>query len=71
LEVVEAILKVWQPGRAGIRLSPSSANDAVNSNPKALFGYLLGALSRFDLAYVHLIEAPVDGLDFRYPTSCV
>jgi N-ethylmaleimide reductase len=64
LEVVDAILKVWEPGRVGIRLSPGPANDAVDSNPKALFGYLLGALSRFNLAYVHMIEAPVDGLDF-------
>lgn len=64
LEVVEAILKVWEPGRVGIRLSPGPTNDAVDSNPQALFGHLLGELNRFGLAYVHVIEAPVDGLDY-------
>ena len=64
LEVVEAILKVWEPGRVGIRLSPGPTNDAVDSNPQALFGYLLGELNSFGLAYVHVIEAPVTGLDY-------
>jgi N-ethylmaleimide reductase len=64
LEVVEAILKVWEPGRVGIRVSPGPANDAVDSNPQALFGYLLGELNRFGLAYVHVIETPMEGLDY-------
>ncbi len=65
LEVVEAVLRVWQPGRVGIRLSPGPTHDAADSNPQALFGHLLGELARFGLAYVHLIETPVDGLDYR------
>ncbi len=64
LEVVEAVLKVWEPGRVGIRLSPGPANDVVDSNPQALFGHLLGALNRYGLAYVHVIETPMEGLDY-------
>jgi N-ethylmaleimide reductase len=63
LEVVEAVSRVWEPGRVGIRVSPGPTNDAVDSNPAALFGYLIGELNRFGLAYLHVIEAPVDGLD--------
>ena len=37
----------------------------MNSIPQVLFEYLLGELNRFGLAYVHVIEAPVDGLDYR------
>jgi 2,4-dienoyl-CoA reductase-like NADH-dependent reductase (Old Yellow Enzyme family) len=33
LEVVEAVLRVWEPGRVGIRLSPGPTNDVVDSNP--------------------------------------
>ncbi|KAA2235187.1 alkene reductase [Salinarimonas soli] len=64
LEVVEAVLKVWEPGRVGIRLSPGPTGDTVDSQPQTLFEHLLGELNRFGLAYVHVIEAPVDGLDY-------
>ena len=43
--------------RVGVRLSPSGTfNDMADSNPAALFGYVIGALNRFDLAYLHLVE---------------
>ncbi|MDQ4134565.1 MAG: alkene reductase [Pseudomonadota bacterium] len=64
LEVVEAVLRVWEPGRVGIRLSPGPTNDVVDSNPAPLFGYLVGELDKRKLAYIHLIEAPVEGLDY-------
>ncbi|MBD2040043.1 alkene reductase [Microcoleus sp. FACHB-672] len=57
LEVTEAVVKVWGANRVGIRLSPSSTfNDMHDSNPEATFGYLVEALNRFNLAYLHLIE---------------
>lgn len=64
IEVVEAALKVWEPGRVGIRISPGNTNDALDSNPAALFGSLVQAIDRFDLAYLHVIEAPADELDY-------
>jgi N-ethylmaleimide reductase len=58
LEVTEAVTKVWGAERVGIRISPSGTfNDMTDSNPQALFGYLLGQLNRFDLAYLHVVDA--------------
>ncbi len=58
LEVSSAVTKVWGAERVGIRLSPSGTfNDMTDSNPEALFNHLLGQLNRFDLAYLHLVDA--------------
>jgi len=58
LEVTSAVTKVWRAERVGIRLSPSGTfNDMTDSNPQALFVHLLGQLNRFDLAYLHLVDA--------------
>lgn len=64
LEVVDAVLKVWEPGRVGIRLSPGPVQDASDSDPAALYGHVVRELDRRGLAYVHFIEAPVEGLDY-------
>lgn len=57
LEVVEAVTGVWGGDRVGIKLSPSNTFYGMSdSNPQATFGYLIDALNRFDLAYVHLME---------------
>ena len=62
LEVVDAILKVWPASRVGIRLAPvSPANDVADSNPAALFGYLVQRLSERRLAYIHIIEGATQG----------
>ncbi len=57
LEVTEAVVGVWGADRVGIRLSPSGTfNSMHDSKPKATFGYLVEALNRFGLAYLHLLE---------------
>lgn len=57
LEVTEAVISVWGSDRVGIRLSPSGTyNSMHDSNPKETFGYLIEALNRFGLAYLHLVE---------------
>ncbi len=61
LEAVDAILKVTPANRLGIRLSPAMVSDAADSNPQALFGALVEALSRRRLAYIHLIEGQTGG----------
>jgi len=62
LEVVDAILKVWPAARVGIRLAPvSPGNDVADSNPTALFGYLVQRLSERRLAYIHVIEGATQG----------
>jgi N-ethylmaleimide reductase len=57
LEVVEAVSSVWGPDRIGIKLSPSNTYYGMyDSDSKATFSYVLDALNRFNLAYVHLME---------------
>lgn len=62
LEVTDAILSVWDKSRVGMRLSPvSPANDAIDSNPAEIFGYLVEALSARKIAYIHVIEGATGG----------
>ncbi len=57
LEVVEAVSSVWDADRVGIKLSPSNTFYGMfDSNPKATFGYVIDALNRFGLGYLHLME---------------
>ncbi|MBX9738927.1 MAG: alkene reductase [Beijerinckiaceae bacterium] len=57
VEVAEAVLKVWEPGRVGFRISPvSPSNDMRDSDPAALFGYLAKCLSALNLGYLHVNE---------------
>lgn len=57
LEAVDAAVGVWSKGRVGVRLSPyGTFNDMSDSNPKALFGYVLEQLDKRGIAYVHVIE---------------
>ncbi|SJM92174.1 N-ethylmaleimide reductase, FMN-linked [Crenothrix polyspora] len=58
LEVTTAVIEVCGAGRVGIRLSPSGTfNDMADSNPEAIFVYLLTELSHFNLAYLHIVDA--------------
>jgi N-ethylmaleimide reductase len=69
LEVTEAVVSVWGPGRVGVRIAPSGTWASMSdSNPDVTFGYVAEQLNRFDLAYLHVVEprivgaeAPVDG----------
>lgn len=57
LEVVDASIKVWGKGRVGVRLSPHGTfNDMSDSDPVALFSYVMKELDKRGLAYVHLVE---------------
>ena len=58
LEVVDAVVAVWGPGRVAIRLSPTSPwNGMGDSDPIALYTHLAKELDKRPLAYVHLSEA--------------
>ncbi|MDE3177997.1 MAG: alkene reductase [Pseudomonadota bacterium] len=62
LEVVDAVLTVWPATRVGMRIAPvSPANDIADSNPTALFGALIAALSQRNLAYIHVVEGATGG----------
>ena len=70
LQVAEAVIAVCGAGRVGLRLSPSGTfNDMSDSNPEALFGYLLAQLSPLNLAYLHLVDA-LEG-DIRHGAKVV
>ena len=67
LEVTRALVAVWGPDRVGIKLSPSIAyNNMVDSNPQALYSYLIGELNKLPLAYLHLMQPMFPLTD--YPT---
>lgn len=58
LEVTAAVIEACGAERVGIRLSPSGTfNDMADSNPEAIFGYLLTELNRLNLAYLHIVDA--------------
>ena len=57
LEVTDAVSDVWGKGRVGVRLSPyGTFNDMSDSDPIALFTYVLEQLNQRGIAYAHVIE---------------
>jgi N-ethylmaleimide reductase len=57
LEAVDVAIEVWGKGRVGVRLSPyGTFSDMSDSDPMALFTYVLEQLSARGIAYVHMIE---------------
>jgi len=62
LEVAQALVSVWGPGRVGIRVGPSGTfNEMHDSNPTALFTHVAEKLNDLPLAYLHVIEPRVAG----------
>ncbi|MCB8823245.1 alkene reductase [Microvirga rosea] len=61
LEATEAVLKVWDRNRVGIRLSPAPVNDAADSDPQALFSHVVGKLDALGIGYIHVIEGATGG----------
>jgi N-ethylmaleimide reductase len=62
LEVVEGLCAVWPANRVGVRVSPTSdESDMGDSDPAETFGYLATELSRFGLAYLHVVEGSTHG----------
>jgi N-ethylmaleimide reductase len=57
LEVVEQVSAAIGRDRLGVRLSPYGQYGGIHdSNPLKLFTYVIEALSRYKIAYLHLIE---------------
>ncbi|GAA2325524.1 alkene reductase [Streptomyces kunmingensis] len=64
LEALDALIDAVGADRVGVRLSPSSTfQDMHDSDPVALFTYVLDALAQRDLAYLHLVEPGIVGDD--------
>ncbi|MFC5301441.1 alkene reductase [Azospira restricta] len=63
LEVMQAVADEIGGGRTGIRISPmtSFSDTPRDSDPQALFNYVVGQLAPLGLAYLHVIEGETGG----------
>ena len=62
LEVSKAVVAEAGADRAGIRISPvTPANDISDSNPQALYDYIVDGLSALKLVYLHVVEGATGG----------
>ncbi len=62
-EALDAVVDAWDADHVGIRLSPSGVfNDMGDSDPRALYTYVIEKLNDYKLAYLHLMNpmAPID-----------
>jgi N-ethylmaleimide reductase len=62
LEVVAAMVSVWDADRVAVRIAPGGTwNGMSDSNPAELFDYVTGQLNKIGLAYLHIVEPRVKG----------
>ncbi len=64
LEVVQAVSAEIGAGRTGVRLSPMTTfggSSPLDSDPQALYGYVVEQLAPLGLAYLHVIEGETGG----------
>jgi len=63
LEVTDAAIEVWGPGRVGVHLSPRCDTHSMgDSNPAATFGYVAEQLGKRKIAFIFAREAQGPGL---------
>jgi hypothetical protein len=56
------VISVWGGDRVGVRIGPSNRFGGMgDSTPGVTFPYVVRALARFGLAYLHIIEPRVTG----------
>lgn len=62
LEITRAVIEVWGANRVGIRLTPYGiANGSGEADPMPLYSYVVKALDKLGLAYLHFIEPRSSG----------
>ena len=67
LEVAEAVTDVWGGDRVGVRISPTGTfNSMKDSNPQALFTYLVDELNRYNVGYLHVVEHFGEGEEVEF-----
>ena len=70
-EVVESVIEVFGASRVGVRLSPIFNYFSMSdSDPRATFNYVAKMLSRYGLAYLHVVELGAGPFDFRELKRC-
>ena len=56
-EVLDGVVHAWDSDHVGLRLSPfSPANAIADDNPQETFDYVVDALNKYNLAYLHMVE---------------
>ena len=69
LDVVYAVQSLWDRGCVGLRVSPSGRNGGIfDSDPEALYTWLLSQLPARDLAYLHVVDEMPHDQDAGHPT---
>ncbi|MCW1243875.1 alkene reductase [Pseudomonas sp. SAICEU22] len=64
-EVIESVIEVFGSSRVGVRLSPIFSYFSMSdSHPQATFDYAARMLSRYGLAYLHIVELGEGAFDF-------
>ncbi|KNC50968.1 NADH-flavin oxidoreductase/NADH oxidase [Thecamonas trahens ATCC 50062] len=68
LETTVAVIEaVGDSKRVGVRLSPAGLNgDMTDSNPVALFSYVMTELDKLNLGYIHFNEEKPDDVEFDF-----
>jgi len=61
-DVITAVLKEWDAGQVGIRISPeNSFNDITDSQPQTTFNFITEQINQYGLAYLHVLEGDMTG----------
>lgn len=62
LEITDAAIEIWGPGRVGVHLAPrGDSHDMSDANPKETFGYVARELGRRRIAFLFVREGQGDG----------
>ena len=62
--MTQAAISVWGADRVGVRIAPSGTYGSMSdSNPAATFGYVVTKLDRLGIAYLHVVEPRIKGIE--------
>lgn len=63
-EVTQAAICIWGADRVGVRIAPSGTYGSMSdSDPAATFGYVTRELDRLGIAYLHVVEPRIKGIE--------
>jgi 2,4-dienoyl-CoA reductase-like NADH-dependent reductase (Old Yellow Enzyme family) len=58
LEIIQVLISVFGADKVGIKVSPTNRyNDMYDSDPKKLYKYLFGELSKLKIAFVEVVQS--------------
>lgn len=62
LEIADAAIAIWGPGRVGVHLAPASdSHDMSDANPRETFGYVARELGKRKIAFIFAREGKREG----------